>query len=201
VTGAQDLPLLGGDLCLDFANTVEFRDTPRAQDWLESYGELLAWAAHAGVLERATARRLGAVAAKHPAAARAALKRAVAFREALYGIASALAGGRPVPEAALAVIKRQLFGRPGQTRLVAAGRRLARRWAGKPDALDQVIWPIAWAAHDLLTGAAAAQLRVCANDECHWLFLDKSRNHSRRWCAMEICGNLVKARRHRRRKS
>jgi predicted RNA-binding Zn ribbon-like protein len=42
-------------------------------------------------------------------------------------------------------------------------------------------------------------LKHCAADDCGWLFLDRSRNHARRWCDMKVCGNNAKARRFYRR--
>jgi len=52
----------------------------------------------------------------------------------------------------------------------------------------------------LLTSEKLDRVEECADDRCGWLFLDVSRNRSRRWCAMEDCGNRAKARRHYKRK-
>ena len=57
-----------------------------------------------------------------------------------------------------------------------------------------VLWPVAEAAHRLLTGPDQARLKRCAG--CPWLFLDRSRNGSRRWCAMDDCGRHEKIRRY-----
>jgi hypothetical protein len=46
-------------------------------------------------------------------------------------------------------------------------------------------------------GDHAARLKVCANDQCHWLFLDHSKNRSRQWCGAETCGNRTRVRRFR----
>jgi predicted RNA-binding Zn ribbon-like protein len=56
--------------------------------------------------------------------------------------------------------------------------------------------PALWSLADLLTGPDRTHLRECANDRCLWLFLDDSKNGSRRWCSMQSCGNRAKARRH-----
>ena len=53
---------------------------------------------------------------------------------------------------------------------------------------------VARAAYDLLTGDHLARVKVCAG--CHWLFLDRSKNGSRRWCSMEDCGTSAKMRRY-----
>jgi predicted RNA-binding Zn ribbon-like protein len=69
-------------------------------------------------------------------------------------------------------------------------------WASEPLRLGAPLWPVARSAADLLTSSELAALRLCASDTCAWLFLDTSRNGSRRWCSMRTCGNRAKARRH-----
>jgi predicted RNA-binding Zn ribbon-like protein len=59
-----------------------------------------------------------------------------------------------------------------------------------------MLWPIAQSAADLMTSDKRNSVRQCGADDCAWLFLDESRNHSRRWCDMKTCGNRQKARRH-----
>jgi predicted RNA-binding Zn ribbon-like protein len=59
-----------------------------------------------------------------------------------------------------------------------------------------MLWPLAQSAGALLTGDQRARVRECSGHDCRWLFLDLSRNHSRRWCDMNDCGNRAKARRH-----
>ena len=68
--------------------------------------------------------------------------------------------------------------------------------AAVAEALERPLWPVLWAAAELLTSADRDRVRACASDPCRWLFLDLSRNRSRRWCSMEDCGNRAKARRH-----
>ena len=46
----------------------------------------------------------------------------------------------------------------------------------------------------LLSSGNLRRLRICPN--CNWLFLDRSRNSSRLWCDMAVCGNRQKAKRH-----
>jgi predicted RNA-binding Zn ribbon-like protein len=70
-------------------------------------------------------------------------------------------------------------------------------WSGPPAALEQVLWPVAWSILELMLNDELSRVRECANQECHWLFVDRSRNRSRRWCDMAICGNVMKVRRFR----
>lgn len=199
MTDVSTLSLLGGCLCLDFTNTVEFRGTQRARDWLASVDDVIAWGEHAGALAPALAARLRRRAASDPARARKAFDRALALREAIYNVGSAIAAKRTPPRAAMAELNTELFALIGQTRISVEKDGVKRHWSGDEDALDQALWPLAWSAFDLLNGMDLSRLRECTNAECHWLFMDLSRNRSRRWCAMEICGNVIKARRHRQR--
>lgn len=73
--------------------------------------------------------------------------------------------------------------------------RLEMSWAAREGDARLPVWLLAQAAFELLTGDEAEKIRACANEECRWLFLDTSRNGSRRWCDMTICGNRMKARR------
>ena len=59
-----------------------------------------------------------------------------------------------------------------------------------------MMWPIAHEAAELLTANELGRVRECPGPNCGWLFLDMSKNRSRRWCSMEVCGNAAKARRH-----
>jgi predicted RNA-binding Zn ribbon-like protein len=70
-------------------------------------------------------------------------------------------------------------------------------WDQANSGLDRVLWPVAWSAAELLTQGPLERIRECpGQDTCGWLFLDLSKNASRRWCDMRVCGNRAKARRH-----
>jgi predicted RNA-binding Zn ribbon-like protein len=80
--------------------------------------------------------------------------------------------------------------------IVSTEEGLAWDWACAEDALDRVLWPVVHDAAGLLTSQELKRVKKCADERCGWLFFDTSRNHSRRWCSMESCGNRAKARRH-----
>jgi len=191
--------LSGGAPCLDFVNTVSDRSTEPIEH-LTGYPRLVAWARQAGQIDGATATRLEAVAADRPLAAQEVLDRARRLREALFALFAAAAAGRRADGDGLAAINAELP-------LATARRRLARdgdgyRLADDPDAepaLDAPLAPVVRSAVELLTSDELDRVRECAADTCRWLFLDHSRNHSRRWCDMKVCGNRAKVRRHYRR--
>ena len=200
-SGAPVFDLSGGQLALDFANTVEDRPAAQPDDRLRRYGDLVAWARQAGLLTDDRARALLRRGAARPAEAMAVLPRAVALREAIYRIFLAVGGGGEPAPADLAALNGALADALARARLVPAegGAGFAWGWADD-DALDRMLWPVVRAAADLLVGEDLARTRVCSAHDCNWLFVDTSRNASRRWCNMQVCGNRAKARRFQQRK-
>jgi predicted RNA-binding Zn ribbon-like protein len=194
---AATLPLRGGRLCLDFANTVDWHAGVRhGQEYLTTYAELVAWGRHAGSVAEGEARALLETAASQPEQAQAALDQAIALREVIYRIFSALAHDRPADAGDLAALNAALAGAYARLRLRAGEPRFS--WAWEPDgpALDRMLWPVVRSAAELLASDELGRVRECAGDSCGWLFLDTSKNRSRRWCDMAGCGNRAKARRH-----
>jgi predicted RNA-binding Zn ribbon-like protein len=180
---------IGGTLALDFANTVGGDpDGEPIDEFLRSYADLPAWAREVGLL--GDPEPLLAAAERDPAAAAVVHARALALREAVYAAFSAIATGREVPDlAALRDAHREAL---AHARLEVGG------WAWPEDRLDAPLGPVAADAVELLRSPRLARLKQCAG--CRWLFLDESRNHSRRWCSMAECGGPAKTRRWRERR-
>jgi predicted RNA-binding Zn ribbon-like protein len=191
----ETMSLVGGALCLDFSNTLAGRKT-ELREHVESYDDLLVWSRHAGTVTDAEAAQLRAAAAAQPEAAATVHARAMALREAIYTNFSTMEAGDAAPPAALAALNAELA--PALAHLLVApdGDGFDWTWGGDPAALDRPLWPLARSAAELLTGAHLDRIHQCGGDDCGWLFLDLSRNHSRRWCDMNDCGNRAKARRH-----
>ena len=181
---------MGGDPALDLANTV---GDDRVPDPLEDYAAFAAWAARIGAIDEAVAGRLTTRAREHPAAGGRALAEARSLRATVDAVFRAIATASSPPESALA----QLVQRAGAAveRAGLVGRELA--WDGHE--LERPLWPLAVSALDLLRHGPLDRLKAC--EDCPWLFLDISRNHSRRWCSMEDCGTRVKMRRYRARQA
>jgi predicted RNA-binding Zn ribbon-like protein len=198
--------LSGGALCLDFANTWGDRERPE-EERLRSYPDLLAFALQTGTLTADEAARLAGRAGREPGEAAAALARAVELREALYRIFSAGAAeaagatGRGPEAADLERLNAALPEALSHLRLEPRGRELVWAWAAADDPLEAPLWPVVRSAAELLTAEERRRVRECGGGACTWLFLDHSRNRSRRWCSMETCGNRAKARRHYRRRT
>jgi len=197
VPSATDVELVAGELCLDFVNTVEWHASEQPIELLRNYGDIVAWGRRAGILESAAGTSLRREARKHPAQAAAVLERAIAVREAVYRIVLALIRRQPPPPAALEGFNFELRVALRHTRVAPGPRGLTWEWDADDPHLDSVLWPILRSAADLLTSERQRWIGQCADDRgCGWLFLDTTKNHSRRWCEMNDCGNRAKARRH-----
>jgi predicted RNA-binding Zn ribbon-like protein len=190
--------LLGGRLCLDFANTVEDRTTGRPNDFLPDYAPLAHWGRHVGELTEGQLARLLEEGARRPDEAAVVFGHAIALREAIYRVFAAIAHGHSPPPADVAAIEAAYREATAHARLVRSGDGFAWAWAEtKPGAaLDRVLWPVARSAVALLTEPELARVKQCPGcDDCAWLFLDTSKNGTRRWCSMEGCGSRAKMRR------
>jgi predicted RNA-binding Zn ribbon-like protein len=187
----------GGALCLDFTNTVNHRGQPeREEDLLSNYGDLLRWSQEAGTLGKVEALRLERRAQRRPALARQILARARTLREAVYRLFARRARVTPLTE--LGVINREISHLASKVGLGSGAGRYAWQWRGVADDPERVLWPVLRNALELLT-IPGQHVGVCQAKTCNWLFLDTSKNHSRRWCDMKVCGNRAKARRYYRR--
>lgn len=188
--------LRGGHLALDFANTVGWHAREEQDEYLTSYVRVLDWARQTGVLTPAQGDRLLVATNAHPAMANNALLATVAVREAIYHLFSALAAGRSLPDDALATLNATLIAALVHLRLAVSATGPTWTWADDGEAFDRPLWPVVRAASELLTSPDRARVRECAGTGCGWLFLDTSRNGTRRWCDTRDCGNRERVRRH-----
>lgn len=194
-----ELKQVAGDVALDFANTCDHEAGVIVADWLRSYADLLDWVGRVGLLEAAQVEHLRRLAARQPAVAADVFQQALSLRAAIYAVVNAIAVQQPPATEALAYLNAVLAACQPYLQIEATGEGFRWGWAGDADALDRPLWPLARAAADLLASPSLRLLRQCPAEDCGWLFLDTSRNHTRRWCDMDDCGNRAKARRHYRR--
>ena len=166
VTSRPLFKTVGGWLCLDFVDSVNWDTETREAERFFGYADLVRWGQFAKTLTSDEAKQL--------------------FQEAIR---------RPDLAALNAALSKVL----ANACLVPAEDGFAWAWGGEDAALRRVLWPIVRSAAELLTSDKLDRVGQCAGDSCGWLFLDTSRNRSRRWCEMEHCGNRAKARRHYRR--
>jgi predicted RNA-binding Zn ribbon-like protein len=179
------------ELCLDYANTLCWRGRTPPVEALSGVEDLLAW----------LARNVGWPPKEIAGAAPAAdlFAAAIALRETIWRLFSALAETRPVADGDLATLADAVAAAPARRQLGRLATGFGWQVAADPVAPSAplVLAPVLWSAADLLLAAPRHhRVRRCANDECLWLFLDNSKSGSRRWCDMASCGNRAKARRH-----
>jgi predicted RNA-binding Zn ribbon-like protein len=187
----------GGNLSLDFANTINYRTNPeRRKDLLNDYAHLLQWAEESGALNTKTAEQLQHLAKDAPGGAQSVLRSALQLRDMIYDIFSAVAQRHGIPSTALAVLNGAVQRSFEHAQIAYGNRHFAWEWVLPERSLDAMTWPVARAAADLLTSQDLALVRQCAAEDCAWLFLDRTKNHRRRWCDMKTCGNRSKARRY-----
>ncbi|MCC6382399.1 MAG: CGNR zinc finger domain-containing protein [Dehalococcoidia bacterium] len=193
---ADVFSFMAGNLALDFANTAGMHE-PLNDEHLVDYEALAAWAAAAGLLDEAAARGLAARGRARPEEASAALAAALRLRLAVYRLAAAAVAGSAPPAAAVQVLDAALGDTFSRLRVVPAAEGLAWQWQGAAEDLASPLWPVALSAARLFSAPERlARVRECGGDRCQWLFLDTSRNGTRRWCSMAACGNRAKAKRH-----
>lgn len=191
--------LIAGHPVLDFVNTVGGGRGFDPKEHLQSYAHLVAWSALVGFLERSQAVALAGLAQCGPEAAHQVLLRARELREALYRILTANAARQSPSPADLFLLSREAGLAMGRARLVSAKGHFHWEWPEPGNEPDRALWPVARAAAELVTSEALAWAKECGGDTCTWVFLDTSKNHSRRWCDMRDCGNRAKVRRFRKR--
>lgn len=186
--------LIAGDPALDLVNTLDWRFRESGpEECLTSYGDLLVFAEHCGLLvskqARTLRRRTGPHAGGHV------VEGARGLREALSDLLYSGLDRRNSSAAALQTLERFFREAREQTQLVHDGSRLRWEWSGAETKPEFPLWLLTRAASRLLLSENVQQVRACANPECRWLFMDTSKNHTRRWCDMKVCGNRMKARR------
>jgi len=192
---------VGGELCLDFCNSVGGKRGVRPRDYLNSYHDFVSWSQQAALLDAGRAHELLRKATRRPSSGAAALKRAIRLREAIYRIFLPLAEDKKPAEEDIRELNVELGRSLNRLRVSPGKSGFGWEWNGEHLDLDHPLGPIARSAADLLTsGRALENIRQCQGDNCGWLFLDSSKNHSRCWCDMRDCGNRAKVRRHRLRK-
>lgn len=186
-----------GRLPLDFANTAEWHASVQPQEMLGDYSDLIAWSEDAQLLTKSEAASLLADAERKPKQAAAALSRVMAVRDIIYRILTAIVDNGSPDEADMQKFNRALADGMKRAKITAKAGGFEWTWDKSRHAFDQMLWPILRETAELLTSQEIKRVGQCADDRgCGYLFYDTTRNHSRRWCSMESCGNRAKAMRH-----
>jgi predicted RNA-binding Zn ribbon-like protein len=190
---AGNIKLSGGILCLDFVNTVHCYGCTDLGEYLNTYDDLVAWSRHVGTITEDEAKKVSRRANSNPTEAKNAHRRAIELREAIYRIFTITLEGRSPPQKDLAVFNNYLGEAMMRSQIVKIQDSYHWDMTANKSELDWLLNPIIRSAADLLVSEEIRQVKRCADPTCGWLFLDISRNRSRRWCDMADCGNRAKA--------
>lgn len=189
------------ELCLDYANTCCWRGTDHPEESLWTAADLLGWTkASGGVSENLTAQVAGIGEADQARL----FDQAITLRETIYRVFGAVAIQEIPAEADIERLNAALAVAPPRTRLI---RNLGHfGWSSEVERLpdrtaplllaSMLLAPVLWSASDLLVQGETHRIRRCANEKCLWLFVDRSKAGTRRWCDMGACGNRAKSQRH-----
>ena len=189
----KDLELLGGRLCLDFINTVDWRGREKPVEFINDYKSLVAWGQHVKMFAKSEGPLLLRLAADSPQKAERVLRDAIELRETLYRLFSSTINGELPRQADIDLFNKHFSRTMARSKIVRKKSGFILDSTGPKEGLDWILNPVIRSASDIFTSPRdLKRVKKCADDECGWLFLDHSRNQSRRWCDMKDCGNRAK---------
>jgi predicted RNA-binding Zn ribbon-like protein len=183
-------------LCVEFVNTVDWRTDPmRIMEKLTTFDDLVHWAVEHRVISEGVGRKVLRRGHGHSRVAGQVLDRAIALRDAIYRVLSAVAAEIETPRDDLRRISDEAQAFASRIRLSENHGGFTWEWHGDDDALDRVLWPVLQSVTQLLTSDSRGRIRECEGPGCGWIILDQTKNRSRRWCEMKTCGNRAKVKR------
>jgi predicted RNA-binding Zn ribbon-like protein len=193
VKSPKPFQLLAGHPALELVNTLDLRFSTETKELLPAYGHLLRLVAQLGLVTRKQAWKLLRNVAEEDAGR--VLASTVELREALASVLYGRIDGVKLRGAEIELLERHFRAAAQQRRLQPGDGHLLWSWSGVEQQAEIPLWKLAQAAADLLVSSDVELVKDCGDPSCRWLFLDTSKNHTRRWCDMKTCGNRMKARR------
>ena len=194
MSGPEPFKLLAGHPALELVNTMDMRFSGQTVDLIPTYKDLLRLTTQLKLLTAEQARKLGRTVGEEEE--RRVLASTAELREALAKVLYGRIDGTRPASGPLQTLEQQFHTAALHRRLLAGESRLEWSWSGVERHAEIPLWMLAQAASDLLVSSDAELIKDCGDPTCRWLFLDVSKNHTRRWCDMKTCGNRMKARRH-----
>lgn len=193
----QPFLFVGNHPCLDFINTrMIVRGTPT--DLLGGYEDLVAWLAQANIVNNAQA--LVIRTQWNHKDREQLFEQGIIFRNTLRNMAERIVARRSIPDSAVASVNRLLALCPGYPQLVYTKGHFERHFHSQVTTKDGLLAPLAEAASNLLCAGDLSLVKKCGNAACILYFYDTTKNHTRNWCSMQLCGNRIKVAAHYQRK-
>jgi predicted RNA-binding Zn ribbon-like protein len=187
----QDLSIDGGVLCLNFVNTVHDYTAPMPYDYFQNYENWLEWVARLEVLPKS---RLKEIKSAEPEAKEKMLKQVREARSVLHRLFRSVARKEPVDAGVMNAFNLLLSQSLSAVRLCKGDEGPVQDWAWDEMGNEGAIRVITKSAYDLIVEGSFNRIKECGM--CGWLFLDQSKNNSRRWCSMQACGSMHKAKKY-----
>jgi predicted RNA-binding Zn ribbon-like protein len=191
---SRPFKLFAGNPSLELVNSLDMRFSAEVIELLPAYGDLLRLVTQLRLLTAEQARRLARTVGEKDA--QRVLSSTIELREALASLLYGRIDGRKLSPSKVETLEKHFHAAALHRRLTQAHGQLAWTWSGAEQQAEFPLWKLAQAASDLLVSSDAERVKDCGDPTCRWLFLDTSKNHTRRWCDMKTCGNRMKARRH-----
>jgi predicted RNA-binding Zn ribbon-like protein len=192
IEAGHTFQLVGGHPATDFINTLDWRFRESgAEELLKRFTDLVRFMIQSKLISAAQGRRL--VNAVDDRSAERTLKTARILRESLADFLYARLDGRQPSSHCVSRLQEHFQDARAHQKL--AWKKGLVEWTWNED--DKATLPLhilSSRASDLIVSTDLANIRACCNPECRWIFVDVSKNHTRRWCSMKICGNRMKAR-------
>jgi predicted RNA-binding Zn ribbon-like protein len=186
--------LVGGDVVLDFVNTMTGRNG-HPREWIAHYAGLVNWAAFVGLLTQQACERLTKRSLRFPSQAKSALLLARDLRELLFTVLTQVIAHRKASEDVLTRLHAHWYRSVGAHALQSVDGHLQPMLSSSSIALDSITDALAIRAVQLLLRLPTSRVHMCSGPNCAWLFIDSSKAGRRRWCDMATCGNDAKAKR------
>lgn len=190
--------IVGGYLCLDFTNTVSYRNRDAPHEWLNTLENLCTWCQLAGILDEPSANQLLNNLKSDCEVGRSKLKSLHELREVIFRIFASIEGEKSPEQLDIICFNAFFQGLISKEKIVFKKDSFHLEWTDDLSNYKKVIHHIYKSTIDLMTQADLTRINKCK--ACYWLFYDTSRNRSRQWCVMADCGNRNKANNYNKRK-
>ncbi len=193
---AGTLPLIGSELAFDLTNTSSGRGYESHIEYLLGATDVVLWARHTKILTSADAEWGQAAVISDALLGEMLVVRTRALRETIYNISKNLAAGTENAARDIGDLADMHSTCIARARLIKHDKGFVWSWSPQEALVESILGPITLSAITLLTQSDLSRIKQCQGNHCGWLFFDTTKNKSRRWCEMEVCGNRAKQKRH-----
>lgn len=193
----QPFLFVGNHPCLDFINT-QMIVRGNSTDLLGGCEDLVAWLVQARMVDKVQAAVV--MTQWNNKDQEQLFEQGVTFRRTLREMVARIVTRQSIPGSAVASINQILSRCPGYPQLVYKKGGYARKFQSQAAQKDGLLAPLAEAASDLLCSGKLSLVKKCGNQACILYFYDTTKNHTRNWCSMQLCGNRIKVAAHYQRK-